>query len=59
MVDILRRTLPEGVELSVHEHRNEHFEARFIPDPFIEGIRKEIQEYEDKRMKAREESKKK
>ena len=31
--------------MSVHEHEEEHFEARFIPDPFIEGIKKEIAEY--------------
>ena len=40
-----RHTIPEGVRLSVHEHEEEHFEARFIPDPFIEGIKKEIAEY--------------
>ena len=31
LIDILRRTLPEGVELSVHQHQEEHYEARFIP----------------------------
>jgi len=45
LIYLLRHTIPEGVRLSVHEHEEEHFEARFIPDPFIEGIKKEIAEY--------------
>jgi hypothetical protein len=48
-VDILRRTIPEGVGLSVHEDADEHFEARFIPDPFINGLKSELKEMEDKR----------
>ena len=28
LIDILRKTLPEGVKLSVHEHKPEHYEAR-------------------------------
>jgi hypothetical protein len=36
LIDILRRTLPEGVELSVHQHQEEHYEARYIPG---EGIK--------------------
>ena len=35
LIDILRRTLPEGVELNVHQHQEEHYEARYIPG---EGI---------------------
>ena len=35
LIDILRRTLPEGVELNVHQHQDEHYEARYIPG---EGI---------------------
>ena len=31
LIDILRRTLPEGVELNVHQHQEEHYEARYIP----------------------------
>ena len=46
LIDILRRTIPEGVELSVHKHEEEHYEARFIPDPFISGIRQELSEME-------------
>jgi len=44
LIDIIRKTLPEGVELSVHEHKEEHREARFIPDPFIEGLQSELNE---------------
>ena len=36
LIDILRRTLPEGVELNVHQHQEEHYEARYIPG---EGIK--------------------
>merc|ERR1712083_1284323 len=46
LIDILRRTLPEGVELSVHQHQEEHYEARFIPDPFISGITQELADME-------------
>merc|ERR1711862_968958 len=46
LIDILRRTIPEGVELNVHPHQEEHYEARFIPDPFINGIKKELSEME-------------
>jgi len=28
LVDIVRKTLPEGVTLSIHEHKAEHKEAR-------------------------------
>jgi hypothetical protein len=28
LVDILRKTCPEGVELSIHEHQEEHYESR-------------------------------
>ena len=30
LIDIIRKTLPEGVELSVHEHKEEHREARYV-----------------------------
>ena len=50
----VRHTIPEGVRLSVHEHEEEHFEARFIPDPFIEGIKKEIAEYRERTDAAME-----
>ena len=28
LIDLLRRTLPEGVELSVHEHTEEHYDTQ-------------------------------
>merc|ERR1712008_534952 len=46
LIDILRRTLPEGVELNVLQHQEEHYEARYIPDPFISGITQELAEME-------------
>jgi len=67
LFDIMRTCLPEGVQLSVHPHQNEHFEQRWIPDPFIDGIRKELREddelkekehMEKKEMKEKKESKK-
>lgn len=54
LIDILRRTLPEGVELSVHEHLQEHFEARYIPDPFILGLHAELDEIEKRRTSDKE-----
>ena len=29
LIDIIRKTLPEGVQLSIHEHDNSHSEARY------------------------------
>lgn len=49
LIDILRKTLPEGVKLSVHEHKPEHYEARFIPDPFIDGLRSELSEMDTRK----------
>jgi hypothetical protein len=39
----------------VHEHQDEHYEARFIPDPFIETLKSELKEFEEKKLKAMEE----
>ena len=50
----MRKTIPEGVSLSVHPHQEEHFEARYIPDPFIEGLKAELKVFEDQRAKAME-----
>jgi hypothetical protein len=48
LLSVIRQTLPEGVRLSVHEHLEEHYEARYIPDPFLEGIKKEMGDYHEK-----------
>lgn len=50
LIDIVRKTLPEGVRLSIHEHNNEHSEARYIPDPFIDGLRTELHELHSKKQ---------
>jgi len=50
LIDIVRKTLPEGVRLSVHEHKNEHKEARFIPDPFIQNLHDELNELTGKKQ---------
>ena len=55
LIDLLRRTIPEGVELSVHEHTEDHYEARFIPDPFILGLKEELKTMEEERAKAMDE----
>jgi len=44
LLDTIRAALPEGVRLSVHNHEQEHYEARFIPDPFINSVRQELSE---------------
>ena len=55
LADLLRKSCPEGVRLSVHEHNEDHYEARFIPDPFISTLKAEMKEFEAKRLKAIEE----
>merc|ERR1712029_146280 len=52
LLDVLRKTLPEGVSLSVHKHSNEHYEARYIPDPLIQGVTQELEEIEAARAEA-------
>ena len=37
LIDIIRKTLPEGVQLSIHEHDTSHSEARY--DFYIKHIR--------------------
>jgi len=54
LVDIIRTTLPEGVHLSIHQHEQEHYEERFIPDPFIDSIRAELAQGEEKLEAAKE-----
>ena len=56
LFDILRRTIPEGVELNIHEHTEEHYEARFIPDPFLIGIKTELKEMAERYEKEKESS---
>ena len=51
LVDIIRRTLPEGVQLSIHEHTEEHYEDRFIQDPFLNSMKMELNEMYKKRQK--------
>jgi len=51
LLDIIRTCLPEGVDLSVHPHEQHHYEERWIPDPFIDGIRKELREDEESKSK--------
>merc|ERR1711973_196148 len=49
LLDVLRKTLPEGVSLSVHKHERKHYEARYIPDPLISSVEEELDEIEKDR----------
>merc|ERR1712066_156820 len=49
LLDVLRKTLPEGVSLSVHKHERKHYEARFIPDPLISSVEEELETIEKER----------
>eukprot|EP00088_Acartia_fossae_P042279 TRINITY_DN44364_c0_g1_i1.p1 TRINITY_DN44364_c0_g1~~TRINITY_DN44364_c0_g1_i1.p1 ORF type:complete len:250 (-),score=27.35 TRINITY_DN44364_c0_g1_i1:105-854(-) len=55
LIDTIRSTLPEGVQLSFHEHLQEHYEERYIPDPFINSVRAELTASEEKNIAARAE----
>jgi len=55
LFDTIRAALPEGVQLSLHPHTQEHYEARFIPDPFINSIRSELAEGEERLEAAKAE----
>ncbi len=56
LLDLLRASLPEGVELKVLAHEEAHAEARYIPDPFVEGLKRELTEIEEKKAEEMEES---
>jgi len=56
LVDSVRRALPEGVTLSLHEHVVEMAEERWIADPFIDSLRTELATSEEE--KATEKAKK-
>lgn len=55
LLDNIRTCLPEGVSLSVHEHTQEHYEERWIPDPFINAIREELLSDEERLAQEMEE----
>ena len=40
--------------MSVHEHKDEYYEARFIPDPFISGLKTELRVMDEERSKQQE-----
>eukprot|EP00088_Acartia_fossae_P055409 TRINITY_DN6427_c0_g1_i1.p1 TRINITY_DN6427_c0_g1~~TRINITY_DN6427_c0_g1_i1.p1 ORF type:complete len:225 (-),score=45.74 TRINITY_DN6427_c0_g1_i1:512-1186(-) len=48
LLDSIRAALPQSVQLSVHEHKIEMYEDRFIPDPFINTVRSELAEGEQR-----------
>jgi len=47
LIDTIRRGLPEGVTMSIHEHTVEMAEERWIADPFIDSLRSEISAKKD------------
>lgn len=49
LLDTIRTALPEGVQLSFHEHTQEHYEQRYIPDPFIDSLRQELTKSSEKK----------
>jgi len=56
LIDIIRKTLPEGVQLSIHENKDENQEARYIPDPFIDTLKSEIKELTTKKQERIDEA---
>ena len=59
LLDKLKTSLLEGVQLSVHQHEDQHYEARHIPDPFVEGLKEELKTIADSREGEIEEKKEK
>lgn len=49
LIDLIQRALPEGVEFSLHEHTVEAEERRWIADPFIDSLRKELSEGQEEK----------
>lgn len=48
LFDTIRAALPQGVNLTAHEHKVEYSEERWIPDPFINSLRDELSEGQEK-----------
>jgi len=49
LIDLIQRALPEGVEFALHEHTVEEEERRWIADPFIDSLRKELSEGQEEK----------
>jgi len=49
LIDAVRRALPEGVTMSLHEHTVEMAEERWIADPFIDSLRSELSASEEEK----------
>jgi len=47
LLDTVRRALPEGVTMTIHEHTVEMAEERWISDPFIDSLRSQISSSKD------------
>lgn len=43
-IELIQAGLPEGVELSVHEHQHEYTEHRFIPDLELRSLYNQLHE---------------
>ncbi|XP_049763101.1 39S ribosomal protein L48, mitochondrial [Schistocerca cancellata] len=43
LLNILRATVPEGVNLSVHEHSPEHEEIRYVPDQELLELKSQLE----------------
>jgi len=49
LIDLIQRGLPEGVQFALHEHSVEAEERRWIADPFIDSLRKELSESQEEK----------
>uniref|UniRef100_A0A0K2V8E6 Small ribosomal subunit protein uS10 domain-containing protein n=1 Tax=Lepeophtheirus salmonis TaxID=72036 RepID=A0A0K2V8E6_LEPSM len=54
LLDMIKTATPPGVKVAFYEHLEEHVESRYIPDPFIDGLRSEILEIDGKRENVAE-----
>jgi len=48
-IDALRTSTPPGVSISIHKHKEEHLDSRYITDPFMDMVKGELKVLTDKK----------
>lgn len=51
--EVLQTTLPEGVTMTVHEHKEEYEELRYIPDVQLLELKSQLQELKNPNVKKK------
>ncbi|PNF38672.1 hypothetical protein B7P43_G01218 [Cryptotermes secundus] len=53
LFEVLQTALPEGVSMTVHEHKEEHEETRYIPDAELLELKSQLEELRGPNVKKK------